>query len=118
MYVVHGIAHPYHDASTSWIVDCYTTKEKAYKLLDDLTLSLPNKDEYLRRSHRCALTDDEKAALKCIHYRALPNGYINNQFGNRVETLGDNVLGNEYIVEYYVSNTSNINCYATSQLWS
>lgn len=113
MYVVHGIAHPYDDISTSWVIDVYNNKEEAYKLLDNLNSILSEKGK------RYILTCDEKSALKVIHHRALPNGYIKDKYWNSSQgILDDNMLGDEYVIQYFVSNVSNTNCYASNQLWS
>jgi hypothetical protein len=112
MYIVHGIAHPYDDLSTSWVIDVYNNKEEADKLLDEFNSILSKKEE------RYVLTDEEKSALKSIHHRALPNGYIKDKYWNSSEgILDDKILGDEYIIQYFVSNVSSTNCYASNQRW-
>ena len=113
MYVVHGVAYPYHENSTHWIVDCCNDKKMAYNLMKKLNSHLPSIDRMKR-----ILTDNEKVILKNIHHRALPNGYYYNRYFDKTDgTIDNDVFGNDYFVKYFVSDLTSNNCIATSQLW-
>jgi hypothetical protein len=99
-FVIVGSAHPYHENSISWVVDCFNEESKAESVYEALIASLPSELENLKRLYP-SLTDDEKSTLLSVHYRALPVG---------------TPFGKEYVVEYNLFDVNGL-CVATGELF-